>query len=152
MALAGKLLETVGSGWASRVFYSDDGSTAIEVALKMAFRKFMHDRGLDTEAGPIQLQVILYTFRLMSMLLPRVSIRAIISRYCTESETCIMPVNDYCPVCFQVLGLQNAYHGDTLGAMDCVAPSVYNGRLQAPWYRGRGVFLNPPYVSMVEGR
>ena len=52
----------------------------------------------------------------------------------------------------QVLGLQNAYHGDTLGAMDCVAPSVYNGRLQAPWYRGRGIFLHPPYVSMVKGR
>ena len=51
-----------------------------------------------------------------------------------------------------MLGLQNAYHGDTLGAMDCVAPSVYNGRLQAPWYRGRGIFLHPPYVSMVKGR
>ncbi|XP_021755387.1 bifunctional dethiobiotin synthetase/7,8-diamino-pelargonic acid aminotransferase, mitochondrial-like [Chenopodium quinoa] len=37
------LLEGVGKGWASRTFFSDNGSTATEVALKMAFRKFLHD-------------------------------------------------------------------------------------------------------------
>ncbi|ORY77421.1 onanonoxo-7-onima-8-eninoihtemlysoneda [Protomyces lactucae-debilis] len=38
LALAEKLLETVGKGWASRVYYSDNGATAIEVALKMALK------------------------------------------------------------------------------------------------------------------
>ncbi len=27
-----------GTGWAERVFYSDNGSTAMEIAMKMAFR------------------------------------------------------------------------------------------------------------------
>ncbi|OEL16248.1 Bifunctional dethiobiotin synthetase/7,8-diamino-pelargonic acid aminotransferase, mitochondrial [Dichanthelium oligosanthes] len=40
------LLEGVGKGWASRVYYSDNGSTAIEIALKMAFRKFSLDHGI----------------------------------------------------------------------------------------------------------
>ncbi|KAL6842248.1 hypothetical protein ACP4OV_027896 [Aristida adscensionis] len=40
------LLGGVGEGWASRVYYSDNGSTAIEIALKMAFRKFAHDHGI----------------------------------------------------------------------------------------------------------
>jgi dethiobiotin synthetase/adenosylmethionine--8-amino-7-oxononanoate aminotransferase len=50
------LLAGVGSGWAARVFYTDNGSTAIEVALKMAFRRFMADQGLLAEEG-IELQV-----------------------------------------------------------------------------------------------
>jgi dethiobiotin synthetase/adenosylmethionine--8-amino-7-oxononanoate aminotransferase len=37
--------------WASRVFFSDDGSTAVEVALKMAFRKYLKDAGLLEGAG-----------------------------------------------------------------------------------------------------
>ncbi|CAH9147974.1 unnamed protein product, partial [Cuscuta epithymum] len=39
------LLEGVGKGWASRVYFSDNGSTAIEIALKMALRKFLFDHG-----------------------------------------------------------------------------------------------------------
>ncbi|VAI56517.1 unnamed protein product [Triticum turgidum subsp. durum] len=40
------LLGGIGKDWASRVYYSDNGSTAIEIALKMAFRKFSLDRGI----------------------------------------------------------------------------------------------------------
>lgn len=39
MDLTNSLLDGVGKGWAERVFFSDNGSTAIEVALKMALRK-----------------------------------------------------------------------------------------------------------------
>ncbi|CCG84650.1 protein of unknown function [Taphrina deformans PYCC 5710] len=38
LALAERLLATVGRGWAGRVYYSDNGSTAMEVALKMALK------------------------------------------------------------------------------------------------------------------
>lgn len=51
----------------------------------------------------------------------------------------------------QVLGLTEGYHGDTLGAMDAVAPSPFNGRLQTPWYTGRGLFLEPPTVALQQG-
>lgn len=33
----------LGEGWASRAFFSDDGSTAVEVGLKMAFGKYKMD-------------------------------------------------------------------------------------------------------------
>ncbi|KAJ7328822.1 PLP-dependent transferase [Mycena albidolilacea] len=40
LELAERLLDGPGKGWASRVFFSDDGSTAMEVALKMALRAY----------------------------------------------------------------------------------------------------------------
>ena len=35
---------------------------------------------------------------------------------------------------FQVVGLGNAYHGDTLGAMCAVPGSPFNGPRQMPWW------------------
>lgn len=37
------------AGWATRAYFSDNGSTAIEIALKMAFRKFSFDHGILSE-------------------------------------------------------------------------------------------------------
>ncbi|KAF6138541.1 hypothetical protein GIB67_037140 [Kingdonia uniflora] len=107
------LLDGVGRGWASRTFFSDNGSTAIEIALKMAFRKFSFDHG------------ILLDF---------------------QKENIVKQ-----PIEFKVLALHGSYHGDTLGAMEAQAPSPFTGFLQQPWYRGRGLFLDPPTVFICNG-
>ncbi|KAF7340860.1 PLP-dependent transferase [Mycena sanguinolenta] len=46
LQLAERLLDGPGKGWASRVFFSDDGSTGMEIALKMALRAFSVREGL----------------------------------------------------------------------------------------------------------
>eukprot|EP00963_Diacronema_lutheri_P011885 scaffold1501_cov352-Pavlova_lutheri.AAC.28 len=110
LELSERLLRGVGRNWASRVFFSDDGSTAVEVGLKMALRKFAVDANLldrDENAEPLKLHVI---------------------------------------------GLQNSYHGDTLGAMQCSPPSVFNGEMQTPWYRAQGFFLDPPHAAICDGQ
>lgn len=66
----------------------------MEVALKMAFRKFWQDHpDIDLEGAK-------------------------------GSPPCEL----------RVLGIDGGYHGDTLGAMDAVAPSPYNGPAQFPWF------------------
>lgn len=40
LSLAKRLVRTVGRDWASKVFFSDDGSTGMEVAIKMALRAY----------------------------------------------------------------------------------------------------------------
>lgn len=47
LKLAERMLEGPGRGWASRVFFSDDGSTAMEVALKMALRTYCKQVGKE---------------------------------------------------------------------------------------------------------
>jgi bifunctional dethiobiotin synthetase / adenosylmethionine---8-amino-7-oxononanoate aminotransferase len=63
------MLPLVLTGWASRVYYSDNGSTAVEIALKMAFRKFVHDHGIfqnlqkdGLNTTDLQLKVPYFTF------------------------------------------------------------------------------------------
>lgn len=48
--LAEHLLKTVGNGWANRVFFSDNGSTGVEVALKMGLANFRRRNGLTSNA------------------------------------------------------------------------------------------------------
>lgn len=55
--LSETLLGTVGQGWASRVFFSDNGSTAIEVALKMALKSSL-DRYVNLGAATGRVEVI----------------------------------------------------------------------------------------------
>lgn len=53
------LLDSVGKGWASRVYFSDNGSTAIEIALKMAFRKYyIEQTKKNTTEKCIELKVL----------------------------------------------------------------------------------------------
>jgi len=50
VALAERLVKSTtgpGHGWAERCFFSDDGSTAMEVAIKMGMRKFQTDHGVE---------------------------------------------------------------------------------------------------------
>jgi bifunctional dethiobiotin synthetase / adenosylmethionine---8-amino-7-oxononanoate aminotransferase len=53
LKLAERLLHNgPGKGWASRVYFSDNGSTGMEIALKMALRAFTakHGQALDSDA------------------------------------------------------------------------------------------------------
>mmetsp|Transcript_23928 Transcript_23928/g.36440 ORF Transcript_23928/g.36440 Transcript_23928/m.36440 type:complete len:843 (-) Transcript_23928:42-2570(-) len=54
--LADRLLHSKsgpGRDWASRVFFTDDGSTAVEVAIKMGLKKFVYDREKNGK-GPLE--------------------------------------------------------------------------------------------------
>lgn len=82
LRLAETLLRELANPRAARVFFSDDGSTGVEVALKMALRAArLRYGGAAAAAAPLE-----------------------------------------------VLGLKGGYHGDTIGAMDCAEPCVYNER------------------------
>mmetsp|Transcript_9877 Transcript_9877/g.12502 ORF Transcript_9877/g.12502 Transcript_9877/m.12502 type:complete len:926 (+) Transcript_9877:152-2929(+) len=46
-----------GKGWASRVFFTDDGSTAVEVAIKMGMKKFAKDHNINIANNDVVLTV-----------------------------------------------------------------------------------------------
>lgn len=104
-----ELAETLLSGMAnprlSRLFYSDNGSTGTEVAVKMALRATR----------------IRYRYSL----------------------------KEWKDVGLGVLGLKGGYHGDTMGAMDCAEPGVFNEKVE--WYKGRGAWLDFPVVKCKDG-
>jgi dethiobiotin synthetase/adenosylmethionine--8-amino-7-oxononanoate aminotransferase len=54
LKLAERLLQGPGKGWASRAFFSDNGSTGMEVALKMALRSFTVSSGLELTSAEKQ--------------------------------------------------------------------------------------------------
>lgn len=100
--VAKSVLDGPGKDWASRVFFSDNGSTAVEVALKMAFRQ---RRAAVRERAHLEQKIV---------------------------------------------GIEGAYHGDTLGVMDCAPQSDFNAT-QTPWYQPRGLFFDPPLACISDG-
>ena len=102
LSLAEGLLLLLENPRLQRVFYSDNGSTGMEVAVKMA-------------------------------------LKASLARYGWEEDA----------YNFEMLGLKNSYHGDTIGAMDMSEPSVFNKKV--PWYEGRGHWFDFPTVKMQKG-
>jgi dethiobiotin synthetase/adenosylmethionine--8-amino-7-oxononanoate aminotransferase len=122
LELADRLLQGPGRGWAQRVFYSDDGSTAVEIGLKMALRSYSVKK-VRCYCDPASMQPSPVPPLHAQGLLPH-------------------------PPPLRVLALNGSYHGDTLGAANAQAPSVFTGPTQAPWYTPRGVFLDPPTVEL----
>lgn len=99
LALAETLLSGMGNPRLKRVFYSDNGSTGVEVAVKMALRASRKRYGWEGKAG--------------------------------------------------VIGLKGSYHGDTIGAMNCSEPGVFNEKVE--WYEGKGAWLDAPGVRCERG-
>ncbi|KAK0667121.1 hypothetical protein QBC41DRAFT_254887 [Cercophora samala] len=101
LALAETLLAGVENKRLKRVFYSDNGSTGVEVGVKMALgaARGRYGRGGEEKVG--------------------------------------------------VIGLKGSYHGDTIGAMDCSEPGVFNEKVE--WYEGRGAWLGSPGVRCEKG-
>ncbi|KAH8671967.1 pyridoxal phosphate-dependent transferase [Tricladium varicosporioides] len=102
LLLAETLLKNLKNPRLSKCFYSDNGSTGMEVATKMAFT-------------------------------------AATSRYQWDKSNAEIGV----------IGLKGSYHGDTIGAMDCSEPSMFNEKVH--WYKGRGYWFDFPQVKMSNG-
>ncbi|KAG5985213.1 hypothetical protein E4U54_006050, partial [Claviceps lovelessii] len=102
LRLAEALLRSMQNPRLRRVFYSDNGSTGTEVAVKMALRAARTRYGWDARQK------------------------------------------------LHILGLKGAYHGDTMGAMDCADPGIYNEKIE--WYEGKGYWLDYPTVLCRDGQ
>ncbi|KAJ4477139.1 PLP-dependent transferase [Lentinula aciculospora] len=124
LTLSEHLLSSHGPGhaWASRVFFSDNGSTGMEVALKMALRTFVRRReawllsnGKNPTGGDDSID--------------HTSKRAYERR-------------------LGIIGLKGSYHGDTIGTMDaCEESGVYT----CEWHDCKGFWFDPPRVVVKRG-
>ncbi|KAH7317006.1 hypothetical protein B0I35DRAFT_434388 [Stachybotrys elegans] len=102
LSLAENLLNNMHNPRFSRVFFSDNGSTGCEVAVKMALRAARTRYGWNSHAK------------------------------------------------LGILGLKGSYHGDTIGAMDCSEPGIFNEKVE--WYEGKGYWFDYPTVKCTNGR
>ena len=177
VALAQRLLHSAGSGWANRVFYSDDGCALVQGragGAQSAAPAAQHERRLlvtfwqpccPSRARAVAcLQPASLADEASIPTLPRATCMPCSCQ--TQPAPRCIPV---WPVCrstaievalrmalrrfradhggdagaaahaggaaqLHVVGLAEGYHGDTLGATDAVAPSVYNGPQHYPWW------------------
>ncbi|KAK0544495.1 hypothetical protein OC845_005562 [Tilletia horrida] len=130
--------------WASRVFFSDDGSTGTEVAFKMAISSA--EARYSTSAGQTGQSL---PRRAISNAAPAAGAPKV-ERPSTSSYATAQTSVTGAPLTPAVLGLRGSYHGDTIGAMDASEPSVYNARV--PWYTGKGAWLGAPVIRFKDGQ
>ena len=112
------------------MFYSDDGSTAMEIALKMAFRLSAHRISLNIRD--------VYTTDSIP------SSDGSVGHHHHHQQQ--QHINGEMIVLSQV----GAYHGDTLGTMNTSPPNVFNTS-QHPWYQCKAQALSVPTVAVVKG-
>jgi len=50
---------------------------------------------------------------------------------------------------WEIIGIEDSYHGDTMGAMDAASPNLFNEKVE--WYEPKGMWFKPPRVFMKDG-
>ncbi|KAJ3760442.1 pyridoxal phosphate-dependent transferase [Lentinula raphanica] len=124
LTLSEHLLSPNGPGheWASKVFFSDNGSTGMEVALKMALRTFVRRRE--------------------AYLIPD-------GGFLPENDKVHKERKRIYERRLGVIGLKGSYHGDTIGNMDaCEESGVYT----CEWHDCKGYWFDPPRVVVRQGQ
>lgn len=129
LELAEVLLRDVGNPRLRRVFFSDNGSTGTEVAVKMALRatrlRYYHAHAAATAADAAASS-------------SHEKLRAESGDSFSEGGK------------LGVLGLKGGYHGDTIGAMDSAEPCAFNEKTE--WYQGRGYWFDYPTILCVDAK
>lgn len=145
--LAECLLSPQGPGfsWASRVFFSDNGSTGMEVALKMALRTWVRRRE-DMEAVS---HLSTSTSSNSSPYIESPSNTNENKMQLHGQPQDIGMMSRARQRRLGILGLKGSYHGDTIGAMDaCEESGVYTSE----WHDCKGYWFDPPRVFVKEGK
>jgi adenosylmethionine-8-amino-7-oxononanoate aminotransferase len=106
----------------SRIFYSDNGSTSVEVALKMSIQYWWNKKGENPEVPD------------------KKNGKEINNR---KSSTLHLPVSDTSRK--KILAFNDSYHGDTFGAMSVSDRSVFTLAFQDLFFEV--IFINTPTLQ-----